>query len=408
VEIEDINQDQAKPDFRRANGAPMVIDKDGKNQRLSRPSGWGKTLDDENALVNWKIDTASKGVAGDSSLQAEWVAVKDDDKPTKARLREKAIQAGRGNQASDIGTALHAMSERWEDKDDPGFSPSQPFLGMLNAYTAEMDRIGITSERMEYTVVNMEYRAAGTCDRLYRLTRDLVAPNGNIIPAGELLIGDLKTGKSLDFSLPGYHVQMALYALGEFYDVEADCFMPTPEINVDWGLLVWMPASGESAGTCEILWCDLQVGNYGAYLVNEIKDWRRKWKSGAYSSPRVEVAAEALPVSAKEIEVMASSGINFVFEMMPFVKQRMKTMREHPQALQRLTMKWPEGCPPPKGITTAEQVTKILDLLDKIEAEFGFTFPGDDPRTTPGAHKSAGPVSNIPQSGEKESQSGPQ
>ncbi len=42
IEVEDIEGMQTKPDFRRANGAPMVKDKDGKNQRLSRPSGWGK------------------------------------------------------------------------------------------------------------------------------------------------------------------------------------------------------------------------------------------------------------------------------------------------------------------------------------------------------------------------------
>ena len=118
IDLEEIEGTPEKPDFRRANGAPMIIDRDGKNQRYSRPSGWGKTLDDENALVSWKINTASRGVAMDKALQAEWIAVSDDDKPQKKKLQEKAIQAGRGNQASDTGTALHAMSERWEDPDD--------------------------------------------------------------------------------------------------------------------------------------------------------------------------------------------------------------------------------------------------------------------------------------------------
>jgi hypothetical protein len=404
MDIDEIDNSRPKKDFRRANGAPMIIDKEGKNQRFSRPSGWGKTLDDENALVNWKIDTAAKGVAQDSSLQAEWVACKDDDRETKARLREKAIQAGRGNQASDTGTALHAMSERWEDPDDD-FDPPAKYRAALECYSAEMQRIGIVSELFEYTVVNLEYRAAGTCDRLYRLTRDLLAPDGTILPAGTRLIGDLKTGKKLDFSLPGYHVQMAIYALGEFYNVETDEFMPTPEINPNWGLLVHMPAEGDKAGTCEILWCDLQVGNYGAWLVHEIKDWRRKWKSGEYLAPIVEVGGfsnAGIVAAALDAEIVDADADEFVEVMLPFIRSRMAAIRQNSDALKALAFKWPDGVPSPKSITTASEVSAVLDLLDKIEADFGFPFLGDDPRVTPGAHLSAGPVSNTPRSGQKE------
>lgn len=383
LEIEDIEGMQSKPDFRRANGAPMVTDKDGKNQRLSRPSGWGKMLDDENALVNWKLNTAAKGVAGDSSLQAEWVAVKDDDRQGMAGLREKSIQAGRGNQAADTGTALHAMSERWEDPDDD-FKPTGKYKKSLAAMSYEMERIGIKSERMEYTVVNMEYRAAGTCDRLYRLTKDLVTPKGTTLPAGTLVIGDLKTGKTLDFSLPGYHVQMALYALGEFYDVENDLFLPTPEVDTDWGLLVHMPASGEGEGTCQILWCDLDVGNYGAYLVNEIKDWRRKWKNGTYASPVVNtpgtIEATAIHV-ADPVERIA------VQDMVPFIKARIAAIRGHEKAANELQLTWPDGVPGPGRLDSADHIRQVLYLLDKIEATYGLPFPEGDPRVQePGIH----------------------
>lgn len=394
MDLEEINQSQEKPDFRRANGAPMVV-VNGKNERFSRPSGWGKELDDENALVNWKIDTASKGVASDSALQAEWIAVKPEDKSTKAKLREKAIQAGRGNEASDTGTALHAMSERWEDPDDD-FDPGK-YRQHLESYSAEMQRIGIVSEMFEYTVVNVEYRSAGTCDRLYRLTRDLVTPKGTLLPAGTLLIGDLKTGKKLDFSLPGYHVQMALYAQGQLYNVETDEFMPTPDINTDWGLLVHMPADGDDAGTCQILWCDLEVGNYGAYLVHEIRDWRKKWRSGAYAAPLVEVGGTGRLVA----EVM-DPPTTWLDDMIPFIKSRMAVMRENADALKLLTLKWPIDCPPPNKIETDEQVKSVLDLLDFIEAELGLPFPVGDPRVIEGVHADDLNTTNSPRSREKE------
>jgi len=366
IEVEDIEGMQTKPDFRRANGAPMITDKEGKNQRLSRPSGWGKVLDDENALVNWKINTAAVGVANDPSLQAEWVAVKDDDRAAKAKLREKAINAGRGNQAADTGTALHAMSERWEDPEDD-FKPPKKFAKSLEAYSKEMKRIGVVSELMEYTVVNMEYRAAGTCDRLYRLTKDLTAPNGEVLPVGTLVIGDLKTGKKLDFSLPGYHVQLAIYAQGEFYNVETDLFMPTPEINKNWGLLAWMPAEGEFAGTCEMLWCDLEVGNYGAYLVHEVRDWRRKWKNGTYEAPKVTMGPPVSPNYVVPEQPPAEDQIDQI-------KARVAAIRGNNEAASQLQMTWPDGVPGPGKIQEQAHIEQVLALLGKVEADHGISF----------------------------------
>ena len=390
IDLEDIEGTPEKPDFRRASGAPMIIDKEGRNQRYSRPSGWGKTLDDENALVSWKINTAARGVAMDKSLQAEWIAVSDDDKAQKRKLQEKAIQAGRGNQASDTGTALHAMSERWEDPDDD-FDPG-PFRASLEAYSAEMDRLGIVSELFEYTVANEEYRAAGTCDRLYRLTKPLETPDGGFLPVGTLIIGDLKTGKSLDFSLPGYHVQMAIYAQGEFYDVEQDCFMPTPEIEQKWGIIVHMPANAE---TCEFIWCDLEVGNYGAYLVHEIKDWRRKWRNGTYASPVVQIFAELPEAEADEPVVFDDK--SWMDQMFGFIKARIAAIRDNPLAAADLPMVWPQGVPAPKGMTEVHQYIAVLDCLDALEAKHGLPFP-NDPRGVVGVHSSEAAVNNLPPS----------
>ena len=81
---------------------------------------------------------------------------------------------------------------------------------------------GLVSEMVEVALVNDEYRAAGTADRIFRSTMPLIPPDGLRIEPGELIIGDLKTGKTLDFSLPDYCVQMALYATGRLYDVHTD------------------------------------------------------------------------------------------------------------------------------------------------------------------------------------------
>jgi hypothetical protein len=373
VNIEDF-QTPESPDFRRANGAPMIVDKNGKNVRLSRPSSWGKILDDENALVNWKIDRAAQGVANDRALQARYIAIKEDDRETFKKLRELAINAGKGEQSADIGTALHAMSCRWEDPDDD-FDPPEEYAKSLRVYSRVLAEHGLVSEMMEYHVVNLEMGCAGTADRLYRTTRPIITPDGEYIPEGTLFVGDLKTGKKLDFSLPGYTVQMALYADGELYDVVNDEFLPTPPINRDWGILVHLPADQE---TCTLVWVDLGVGKLGADLVAAVKEWRRNWKNvaayGAYEfTPPPPNGAGAL-----EIEF----GATFVTdeEMVAYIRSRMEAIARHDEAKAALIKHWPTNVPSPKAGLNAAQIVQVDKLLDDVEAEFSLGWPAGDPR----------------------------
>lgn len=388
------------PDFQRANGAPMVLDKDGKRIRLSRPSNYAKPLDDESALTNWRIDTACIGVAGDKALQARYVACKRDDRETLHKLREESIKAGRGSEGADIGTALHAMSERWE-RGDQTFNPPEPFASKLVAYTNELARIGVVSEMFEFHTVNLDYGSAGTADRLFKLTRDLVAPNGDLLPTGTLVIGDLKTNKRLDYSLASYAVQMALYAQGELYDVITDQYRPTPPIHQRWGVLVWLP-SEDPEPRCEALWVDLEAGNYGAWLAQEVKQWRKNWRSGHFASPHIDVPMTPEAVAAEfpdgelvdegrpvvEVEVALGYDEMMLAQLSDWCQFRINLIRDHTDARTLLLRLWPEGLPTPKkGLQTSEQVDTLLTLLSKVEAEFGLTFPEGDPRVSTGPRK---------------------
>ena len=387
-------EDDTPIDFRRANGAPMVM-VDGKNERYSRPSSWGKDLDDENALVQWKLWVAMSGTAASPALRAKIVATKDEDKAEKRVLIEEAIQTGRGNEASDTGTALHAMSCRWEDPNDD-FDPGE-YRADLEAYQAELERLGLVSEAFEFKIVNTDYRAAGTADRLYRLTKDLTAPNGKVLPAGTLVVGDLKTGKKLDFSLPSYCVQMALYAQGQWYDVRTESFIETPPVDQNWGLLVHLPVG---QAHCEIRWVDLEVGNWGAYLTSEVRAWRAKWRRGEYDAPiaatpmmTVEEVQEQFPDS----EVIDLHHAEWVDIMSPFAQDRIKRIGQEEKARTALMHRWPQGVPTIKqGVEDPQHMTLILDLLDSIEREFSLPFPGPDPRVQTGVHKDAmAPITNT-------------
>lgn len=388
IDIEEFDTPQ-KPDFQRANGAPMVMDREGKRHRLSRPSNYAKALDDESALTNWRIDTACSGVAHDPALQAQYVALMPDDRATKTKLREAAIQAGRGSQAADIGTALHAMSERFEQ--DPSWEPPEPYLSSLKAYRAEMVRLGLTSELFEYSMVNWNYGAAGTADRLYRLTAPLTAPSGEILPVDTLIVGDLKTGKTLQYSAASYAAQLAVYAQGEMYDTVNDVHLETPVVNQDWAIIMHMPSNSD---TCEALWVDLQAGHWGCYLAQQVKEWRKNWRSKNFS-----LAPILLPELLKMGIVidLDDADVEWVRLNSEWCTHRLDQIKEHPEARKRLQILWPESVPVKEfrgGTATVDQMLEGMKLLSRIEAEYELQFITGAPVT--GTH--AGDITNTPPS----------
>lgn len=376
IDIDTLDDEhEQRHDFRRANGAPMVSDPDNpdKTLRYRRPSGYGKVLDDENALVDWRIWKAMQGVAKSKALQAKIGVTRDEDKTEKKALREEAMDRGAANEAADTGTALHAMTARIEDATDI-WDPPEAYAADLAAYVATLEEFGLVSEMVEVHMVNDAYRAAGTADRIYRLTKDLVGPDGRVIEAGTLILADIKTGKSLDFSLPGYVVQMALYADGQLYDIHTERRLATPEINGSWTMLVHLPVG---KARCELLWCSITLGLQGALLSFDVKQWQKLWKSGAEGHDAFPVLVAEPPEqgSATEPDDPAST---ILAGMQTFVQERVNQIGANTEARTTLMHNWPDGVPSPKkGITDPGHMVKILDLLDAIEKKYSLPFIPD-------------------------------
>ena len=411
VGIEDL-ADHGEVDFERGQGgAPRVADPNDPTKRVTRArsSSVGDTLDEKSALHNWLIDRAMDGVASRPELVAKVLAAKDGDKAAYTKLREEAINAGRGAYRADLGTAVHAMADRWET--EPDWDPGSPFREALDAYTKEMERLGLRTQLIECKFVNHQEwaLAAGTADRVYELTIPLQAPDGSTLPAGTLLIGDMKTGDSLQYSIPGYTVQLAIYAGSQLYDVVNNVTLPTPPINQDWAII--MHVNVEEA-TCEAIWVDLEVGRYGAALANEVREWRRNWRrKDGYSvgNQRVECANivvdappdEAAPPKKKTrkapakkapVEPVIEGGVighnvisisvldrterpPLTFEQQRAdVVERLQKIREHPKASEWILLRWPTGCLPPKQVTTQEEMHALIKHVERTEAEFGLAF----------------------------------
>jgi hypothetical protein len=401
LSLEDFEGDPIARDFRRANGAPMVraLDDPTKWDRYSRPSGWGETLDEQSALVNWKIDRAIEGVACDPALQAKIASHLGDKEGAKDR-RELAIQRGRGEEAADVGTALHKMCERVERGENYRVPP--PFDADVAAYLTCLGDAGLVSEHIEVKLCSDEWRAAGTADRIYRCDRDLYLPSGELIPAGSLILGDLKTGKRKDYSIPGYVIQLALYVDSVFYDVETHVREPLPEsLRTDWGLIVRMPAGSAS---CELLWADLQVGREGAQIVRHVRAWRKR---SDFVAPFTPAPADTEAVLSEvllslEPDVEESGADEWLELMMPFAQERINRIGIVSNECRDLLLRrWPANVAPLRaGTPSPAQMTQILDLLDAVEAAFSLPFL-PDPRSSmsAGLHTSEIVRTNNPNNG---------
>ena len=392
-------------DFRRANGAPMVrkLDDSTKWDRYSRPSTWGHDLDDESALVLWKIDRACDGVASSPALAAQIAAI-HGRKEGRIELREKAIQLGRGEEAADLGTALHALAHRFETED--GFPVPEPHATDLACYVGALDQAGLESTHFECTICADQWRAAGTADRIYRATRELHLPDGSRLEPGQSIIGDLKTGKKLTYNVPGFCIQLAIYADGVFYDVDTDVRTPFPDgFRSDWGLLVHLPAG---AARCEFHWVDLETGRLGARLVQQVRQWRKRDDYLAEFAFPVsdEVAVLQSPIYDLEHPVLDETepdAEDWRQAMLPWAQSRINVIGAHPEARAMLLRRWPIDIPPIRqGELTASQLSRALDLLDSIESAYSLPFPAGDPRVEwdRGLHQSEVQRGNQPRSNE--------
>jgi len=395
IDVEELDDDhELRHDFRRANGAPLVSNPDDpdRTERYSRCSSYAKLLDDEEALHSWRIWKAMQGVATSKALQIQVSAAREEDKTERKELRDRALDKGAANEKADQGTGLHAICARVDDESDDFEVPEQ-FAADIQAYQACLRLYGLKPLLIECHMVNDAWRAAGTADRVYETTKPLVLPSMFELPPGSLLLGDLKTGQKLDFALPGYTVQCALYATGQLYDIHTERRTATPKIDQDWALLIHMPVG---KGRCDLLWVSVEVGLTGAWLAKEVKDWRKKWKSGW---DRYDVMPVAEPVEPIDQLISDGEAVDVTPEpeifsdMRAYCVKRILTIGQHAEARKWLLTKWPPSLPKPQDITLPGDLVRLLDLLDAIEAQFSIPFMHSDPRESRG-HRSASDRSN--------------
>ncbi|MGH3965749.1 MAG: hypothetical protein ACRDZO_25025, partial [Egibacteraceae bacterium] len=267
-------------------GRPLIRTPDGKIKAYTRASTLGKALDDSTGLTKWKQRMTAIGIASRKDLVLAVNAHKSN-KEKLNELVEQGMDAAQSGAAATTGTALHDLCDQY----DQGQSPYVPdeYAPDVQAYLGATKLLDVVVA--ESFAVCDELQVGGTPDRVYRLTAPLIVDGRMLLPAGELVIGDIKTGASLDFGHIPYSVQLAVYSRSMRYDIaggevvphgrygqvipvgERSDWVPGEKVSTEWGLIVHLPAGGGEATLHPV---DLTVGWELAHLAVDVREWRKR------------------------------------------------------------------------------------------------------------------------------------
>lgn len=283
-----------RDDFQRdGKGTPRIWDEaTQKMVRYRRSSSSGKIMDDEYNLWDWKLRTELVGAAQRPELMAVVSTLHPDrDKKQIRDIVEQCLEAGRGSARATQGTAVHAMFDHLDLGHD--WVPAPQFANLLAAYADSLMHYGLIAIDVEVRCVNDRHRLAGTLDRRYRTTRTLVAPDGSIIPIGSILVGDTKTGTTLEYAAGAYATQLAAYVDSVRYDTRTNERIPFDPPNYpDWALIVHAVPETE---TVEMYWVDIRMGRAGLILADEVRGWRARTDLLSPATPPMRAAAHQEP-----------------------------------------------------------------------------------------------------------------
>lgn len=189
------------------------------------------------------------------------------------RLVDEVKNAAGAKVAANLGTAVHSFTERYDAGTLALADVPEAYRDHVQRYAQTLHAAGLecVPGLIERTTFAPEFNVAGTLDRVYRL------------PDGTYAIGDLKTGRTLEYGQMEIGVQLALYAHGVnaagvydwvnsigVYDWSEKWLDPEIKVRTDIGVVVHLPVQGDLAGTCTIKTVDLEAGYRAAAVARDV------------------------------------------------------------------------------------------------------------------------------------------
>lgn len=258
-------------------GRPLITPPSGGEPRAyTRVTTLAGSVEDTYHLGLWQQRMVAKGMANRPDLVLGALAADPQDKNGKKTLNEiakNALEAANASAAATTGTALHSLTERIDRDEDLGYVPPA-YLADLEAYRRIVAENNLEVLAIEGFCVQDDIEVGGTYDRIFGLSGRLTAPDGS---KPDAVIGDLKTGGSVDLGAGKIAMQLGTYAHSLNYDHrqgDRTPLAPGREVSKDWGLVIHLPAG---TGTATLVWFNIAAG-YDAIvrLAVPVREWRKR------------------------------------------------------------------------------------------------------------------------------------
>jgi hypothetical protein len=335
----------------------------GKARGYTRATTWAKTMADSYGLEQWGKRMVALGLVHRPDLLA-LVAAHPDDKDTLNRACADAVEAAKASAGANMGTALHAMTERV----DLGLEvPDGPWTPDVDAYRTVTRAAGLTLDdtHIERVVVLDALEVAGTFDRI--VTVD-----------GRRYIADLKTAQALDYAWGEIAIQLALYAHADaIYDYATERREPMPQVDRDRALVIHLPAG---QGRCELHWVDIAAGWQAAELAGAVRVWRkRKSLAVPFTRPGAQpsgVASSPAPTPVSTASSAPAEGGAVGRLTIDRLLARVERLKAAGCTPEQFAAAWPVGTAGPKRADEwiDDQLPAIDAALTRLEAAGGLPF----------------------------------
>jgi hypothetical protein len=259
------------------------------NPETNKPETWtrvttfAKTLDDTSALSAWAERMLVKGLATQPALlrgAESWDV--SEHKGAFSKLINEAKDAAGIKDGATAGTRMHDLTEQHDRGEDLLFATDVE-LHDVDAYQGALSGAGVRTytKFIELFVAVPEFKVCGKLDRIYGL------PSVPELSDYELVIGDVKTAKNVDYGWLSIIVQLALYSMATHYwDVDKDDWVEMPNVSRDRGIVAHLPVG---KAQCDLYEVDLVAGRQACELVRAVRAMRsRKDLAKMVGSSRIE------------------------------------------------------------------------------------------------------------------------
>lgn len=264
-------------------GRPLITPPTGGEPRAyTRVTTLAGSVEDTYHLGQWQQRMVAVGMARRPDLVLGALGADPTDKNGKKTLNEiakNALEAANASAAATTGTAIHALTERIDRDEDLGYVPPA-YLPDLEAYRRIVAENGLQVVAIEGFCVQDDLEVGGTYDRIFRLGQPITFVYNGVevyLPAGLHVIGDLKTGSSVELGAQKISMQLGTYANSLNYshaDGSRTPLVPGHEVSTDFGLVIHLPAG---TGSAQLVVFQIRDGwKAVCELAAPVRAWRKR------------------------------------------------------------------------------------------------------------------------------------